>query len=49
MHPPFFSFEFYPPKTEEGAANLRVVHRKLALLNPDFFFGHLRRRRIHPR
>nr|WP_026223830.1 methylenetetrahydrofolate reductase [NAD(P)H] [Methylosarcina fibrata] len=37
MHPPFFSFEFYPPKTEEGAANLRVVHRKLALLNPDFF------------
>jgi methylenetetrahydrofolate reductase (NADPH) len=37
MHPPFFSFEFYPPKTEEGAANLRVVHSKLARLNPDFF------------
>lgn len=37
MNPPFFSFEFYPPKTEEGAINLRVVHSKLAQLNPDFF------------
>ncbi|MCX7066953.1 MAG: methylenetetrahydrofolate reductase [NAD(P)H] [Methylococcales bacterium] len=36
-HPQLFSFEFYPPKTEEGAANLQVVHRKLAALNPDFF------------
>ncbi len=34
---PLFSFEFYPPKTEEGAANLQAVHRKLAALNPDFF------------
>jgi methylenetetrahydrofolate reductase (NADPH) len=32
-----FSFEFYPPKTEEGAANLQVVHEQLAKLNPDFF------------
>ncbi|MGZ8163969.1 MAG: methylenetetrahydrofolate reductase [NAD(P)H] [Methylobacter sp.] len=32
-----FSFEFYPPKTEEGAANLQVVHNQLAKLNPDFF------------
>lgn len=32
-----FSFEFYPPKTEEGAASLQVVHDKLAKLNPDFF------------
>ncbi|NOT84602.1 MAG: methylenetetrahydrofolate reductase [NAD(P)H] [Methylococcaceae bacterium] len=32
-----FSFEFYPPKTEEGAASLQVVHSKLAALNPDFF------------
>ncbi|MFI3191070.1 methylenetetrahydrofolate reductase [NAD(P)H] [Crenothrix sp. D3] len=32
-----FSFEFYPPKTEEGAASLQVVHNKLAALNPDFF------------
>ena len=36
-HPQLFSFEFYPPKTEEGAANLQVVHSKLAELNPDFF------------
>lgn len=32
-----FSFEFYPPKTEEGAANLQVVQGKLASRNPDFF------------
>jgi methylenetetrahydrofolate reductase (NADPH) len=32
-----FSFEFYPPKTEEGAANLQIVHSKLAERNPDFF------------
>jgi methylenetetrahydrofolate reductase (NADPH) len=32
-----FSFEFYPPKSEEGAASLQVVHDKLAKLNPDFF------------
>jgi methylenetetrahydrofolate reductase (NADPH) len=36
-HPQLFSFEFYPPKTEEGAANLQVVHSKLAKLSPDFF------------
>jgi len=36
-HPQLFSFEFYPPKTEEGASNLQVVHSKLAKLNPDFF------------
>lgn len=32
-----FSFEFYPPKTEEGAASLKVVHEKLASLQPEFF------------
>ncbi|MFA6051216.1 MAG: methylenetetrahydrofolate reductase [NAD(P)H] [Methylobacter sp.] len=32
-----FSFEFYPPKSEEGAASLEIVHDKLAKLNPDFF------------
>ncbi|WP_031436761.1 methylenetetrahydrofolate reductase [NAD(P)H] [Methylobacter tundripaludum] len=32
-----FSFEFYPPKTEEGAASLQVVYDKLAKLNPEFF------------
>jgi methylenetetrahydrofolate reductase (NADPH) len=37
QHPPLFSFEFYPPKTEEGAASLQVVHHKLAQLKPDFF------------
>ena len=36
-HPQMFSFEFYPPKTEEGAENLQIVHRRLAELNPDFF------------
>jgi len=32
-----FSFEFYPPKTEEGAKNLEKVQGELAQLNPDFF------------
>jgi len=32
-----FSFEFYPPKTDDGAKNLEKVHSELALLNPDFF------------
>ncbi|MDO9162688.1 MAG: methylenetetrahydrofolate reductase [NAD(P)H] [Methylococcaceae bacterium] len=36
-HPQLYSFEFYPPKTEEGAASLQVVQDKLAALNPDFF------------
>ena len=36
-HPQLFSFEFYQPKTEEGEANLRIVHSKLAELHPDFF------------
>lgn len=36
-HPQLFSFEFYPPKTEDGAVNLHVVHAQLAKLNPDFF------------
>ncbi len=37
QHPQLFSFEFYPPKTDEGAASLQVVQSKLAKLNPDFF------------
>ena len=32
-----FSFEFYPPKTVEGDANLQLVHAKLAEQNPEFF------------
>jgi methylenetetrahydrofolate reductase (NADPH) len=32
-----FSIEFYPPKTEEGAAKLRVARARLALLEPKYF------------
>lgn len=32
-----FSFEFYPPKTPEGAVNLDAVQTQLAALNPEFF------------
>jgi methylenetetrahydrofolate reductase (NADPH) len=32
-----FSFEFYPPKTPEGAAKLRDTTRQLAQLKPTFF------------
>ncbi|MEE9494005.1 MAG: methylenetetrahydrofolate reductase [NAD(P)H] [Gammaproteobacteria bacterium] len=34
---PTYSFEFFPPKTEEGAARLRETRDKLATLNPRFF------------
>lgn len=32
-----FSFEFFPPKTDKGAENLRAVRNELAALNPRFF------------
>ncbi len=32
-----FSFEFYPPRTEEGMNKLDIAHKKLASLGPDFF------------
>jgi methylenetetrahydrofolate reductase (NADPH) len=32
-----FSFEFFPPKTPEGAAKLRETVRQLGQLAPDFF------------
>jgi methylenetetrahydrofolate reductase (NADPH) len=32
-----FSIEFYPPKTPEGAQNLRAARAKLALLGPKYF------------
>lgn len=32
-----FSFEFFPPKTAEGAEKLRATHRQLAQLKPKFF------------
>lgn len=33
---PVFSFEFFPPKTEEGVRNLYTTVRELAALNPSF-------------
>jgi len=32
-----FSVEFFPPKTDEGAAKLRAARAELALLDPAFF------------
>ena len=32
-----FSFEFFPPKTAEGAAKLRLVREQLGALNPRYF------------
>jgi methylenetetrahydrofolate reductase (NADPH) len=32
-----FSVEFFPPKTDEGAAKLRATRAQLALLGPAFF------------
>lgn len=32
-----FSFEFFPPKTDKGADNLRAVRSQLAELKPRFF------------
>ena len=31
------SFEFFPPKTPEGEAKLRVVRTRLATVKPAFF------------
>ena len=33
---PVFSFEFFPPKTEEGLQNLYRTIQELAPLNPSF-------------
>src|SRR4051812_50152114 len=33
---PVFSFEFFPPKTEEGERNLHAALEELATLEPDF-------------
>jgi methylenetetrahydrofolate reductase (NADPH) len=32
-----FSFEFFPPKTEEGKEKLRLVREKLGVLKPKYF------------
>lgn len=37
QHPRVYSFEFFPPKTEEGVARLRDTREQLARLNPRFF------------
>jgi methylenetetrahydrofolate reductase (NADPH) len=34
---PIFSFEFFPPKTDEGVEKLRRTRAQLAALNPRFF------------
>jgi methylenetetrahydrofolate reductase (NADPH) len=36
-HTRSFSFEFFPPKTEEGRASLRTTTQQLAQLKPRFF------------
>jgi hypothetical protein len=35
--PRSFSFEFFPPKTPEGADKLRLVRARLAALEPTYF------------
>lgn len=32
-----FSFEFFPPKTDEGLAKLKITHETLCALNPQYF------------
>lgn len=32
-----FSFEFFPPKTDQGKEKLQLVRNQLAEVNPDFF------------
>ena len=32
-----YSFEFFPPKTNEGVANLRETRQQLAQFNPEFY------------
>ena len=36
-HPKVYSFEFFPPKTDEGAVKLRKTSEQLAGLEPRFF------------
>lgn len=35
--PATFSFEFFPPKTDEGREKLNIVREKLSALNPKYF------------
>ena len=36
-HPRVFSFEFFPPRTDEGRVKLRTTRARLAELKPRFF------------
>src|SRR5690606_12041674 len=36
-YPKHYSFEFFPPKTGEGADKLRKVREELGQMNPAFF------------
>jgi methylenetetrahydrofolate reductase (NADPH) len=36
-YPPTYSFEFFPPNTDEGVESLRRVRTKLAALKPKYF------------
>ena len=44
---PSFSFEFFPPQTDEGERNLGRALAELSRLEPDVRVGHLRRGREH--
>lgn len=37
MNKKFFSFEFFPPQTPEGAVKLAATRKQLAPLHPEFF------------
>lgn len=48
-YPQKFSFEFFPPKTDEGAEKLRAVRDELAKLKPEYFsvtFGEIGRAHV---
>ena len=44
-----FSFEFFPPKTAEGAEKLRATQQAAGAAQPRVLLGDLRRRRLDPR
>ena len=46
---PVFSFEFFPPKTPEGEANLYAAIEQLQAARPGLRLGDLRRRRLDAR
>ncbi len=48
QHRTTFSFEFFPPKTDEASEELFRTIAALQPLQPSFVSGHLRSRRFHP-